>query len=454
MPCYTTPVTCRLTFLRMFIASHILTPLILIILGSKSSGTATQVLSPSQGARPKVRSAAAPPPADIGFPTQAVQGDNATGGTPPTLVGTSRDGDVISPARRTELISPTAKRPSIGHDRDQSVNEIIRKTLRESRAEGSTVGDEPVRQVSAPRSVRTERAPGSSYTYLKDYFSPVSPPYVTDVHATDITDIRTGVSKRHSAFDVYPASAPQGDSGGNRRLSASDGFRSQAQWNRVGSGFALEVDQIDSDDAFERLSRGFESDTELRSVRQQQLPAGFYRRATAEVSPSPPPQAPRTPGQRPLESPPLGALDPGADAGAAGRHDSLEHLRDESPQFRTLQDDLSDSDLYQSGLEPMTFTDESVNDPDLTSVKNNTQRVTPDGAIENRYRRPGGSGQQPRPLNIDRNDCDVSAAVAPGSAGLDNTSANVNLNYVSTVKVPAGTAQYQVRPRVVSFQRI
>ncbi len=300
---------------------------------------------------------------------------------------------------QTEVLSPVAQRPPVGYDPDQSVDDIIRKTLREAASEeesrgGSTLSDIHRTEISQPRNAGLHRS-SAQYTHLKERFTPVVPAFSADLDRT--ADIRSGAMKRHSAFDIYPPSLPG-------RLPASDGLK-PAQRHSV-SGIALELDN--TEDMFERLCPGEGLDTAFDSDDLPHLPTGFHQ-----------------------------------------RHDSLEHLRDDdSPQEPTLQD-LCDADAFLTGEEPSTFTDggEPSEVEATLDIKNNTQRVKPDGSVENRFRTPGPTGRQRRPINIERNDCDSNASsTTPGAH--DNTSANVNLNYQTGAKLTVDSSRpYQVRVR-------
>ena len=362
--------------------------------GSSHSGTAEtqeqQRPSSGQGARPKIRSNSTNlPPQDIGRPL-------------PFSCGQS------------DLTSQSARRVSVGHEQHvayQSANS--RSTLRESGSE-SALNDLPSRDIQRPRDIRNERPLSSNNTHLKDYFSPVNASLIGNIDVSGIKDIRSGAAKRHSAFDLYPRRSGHLQS---NQSSSSDSF--QHNKRHIMSGITHELDrdpfsEMDHD-PFESLARGIEGDSNIENVFDSRdlphLPAGFHR-----------------------------------------RHDSLEHLRGDVTYDQNLDSVIADvhdrdefsgaSDLYQTGQDDSLY-DRDLSDTEMTmTIKDNTQRVTPDGSVENRYRNTGSVCQQPRPIDIERNDCDNANL---GSHNYNNTSANVNLNYQISGKLKTDSAApYQV----------
>ena len=349
-----------------------------------------------QGARPKVRSNFTNlPPQDIGRPLQFSGG-------------------------QSDLTSPSARKGPIGHQQhpvDQSTNK--RGALRESGSE-SALSDLQLQEVLRPRDVRKERSPSSQATHLKDYVSPVNSSLIGDINVSGIKDIRSGAVKRHSAFELYPqrSSHLQSD-----QSPAGNGFKQNKRAHELDRDPFEDIPHstgIEEDhDPFANLTRRIGSDTDVNNVFDSRdlphLPAGFHR-----------------------------------------RNDSLEHLRDDVPHEQNIDsivvgihshDEFSaTSDLYQTGQDN-SF---NLSDTEMTmTIKDNTQRVTPDGSVENRYRNTGSIGQQPRPIDIERNDCDN---INSSSRNYDNTSANVNLNYQSSGKLKTDSAApYQVLAHSFSF---
>ena len=322
---------------------------------------------------------------------------------------------------QTDLPSPTARRVPIGHESSMLDEQEVAVTLRESGSE-SALSDLYTKDILRPRNARNELQSTSQYTHLKDYLNPVNTSLFGDINVSGIKDIRSGAVKRHSAFDIYPTKSTQLQSG--QGPSSSDSFIQNKRHTVSGIAHELERDPFEKlssgiqveRDPFENLSRRIESDASTQDVFGSRnlpyLPAGFHR-----------------------------------------QHDSLEHLRDDVPHEQNLEEVLADvpsdvefsgtTDLYQTGQDN-SFNDRDLSDTEMTmTTKDNTQRLTPDGSVENRYRNTGSSGQLPRPIDIERNDCDTSGS---SSRAYDNTSANVNINYQSSGKLKTDSAApYQVR---------
>ena len=373
------------------------------------SRIAPQLPAHGQGARPKVRSIST--------------------NVPPT--NTERPLQFSS--SQTDLTSPSARRMPTGQEPNLvSEGQGSQSTIRESGSEGA-LSDLYSKDILRPKEPRNDPPSSSQYTHLKDYLHPVNTSLVGDINVSGIKDItRSGVAKRHSAFDIYPTRSAQMQSG----QSSSDGFVQNKRHTLSGIGVAHELEsdpfeklspsiQVEERDPFENLSRRIEGEVNVDDMFDSRnlphLPAGFHR-----------------------------------------RNDSLEHLRDDAPQERNLEEVMADvsSDVEFSGTTSVEFSgttdlyhtgqDDSFNDRDLGDdtemtmmpTKDNTQRLTPDGSIENRYRTTGSSGQPPRPIDIERNNCDTSGS---SFRAYDNTSANVNINYQGSGKLKTdSTAPYQV----------
>lgn len=350
-----------------------------------------------QGARPKIRSNSTNvPPQDTGRPLQFS-------------------------SSQTDLPSPSARRVPMGHVSGMVDQQDVTVALRESGSE-SALSDLYTKDILRPRDARNEISSASQYTHLKDYLNPVNTSLFGDINVSGIKDIRNGAVKRHSAFDIYPTKSTQLQSG--QGPASSDGFIQNKRHTISGIARELESDPFEKlspgiqaeRDPFENLSRRIESDASIQDVFDSRdlphLPAGFHR-----------------------------------------QHDSLEHLRDDVPHEQNLEEVLVDvhsdvefsgtTDLYQTGQDS-SFNDRDLSDTEMTmTAKDNTQRLTPDGSVENRYRNTGSSGQLPRPIAIERNDCDTTGS---SSRAYDNTSANVNINYQSSGKLKTDSAApYQVR---------